>query len=196
MSGQRPSHRPTAALQGLLLLGLGLTFPLTGHAVSGSPLQAAAAVVSHALHFATAGIWFGGLAGLLIVTRSLRRQPDADAFAEAGLLWSRFSAAALPLTVITVVTGLVLAVMHVGSWEALYTSAYGQTLLVKSALYAGVLVIAAFHRFFWLPPFMKQEGDPERVRVFLRGVSLEAACGAIIFIIAGMLSTGMPPGLG
>ncbi|NKI22005.1 hypothetical protein HFN20_12370 [Paenibacillus dendritiformis] len=193
---QRPSHRPLAALRGLLLFGLALTFPLTGHAASGAPLQAAAAVVSHALHFATAGIWFGGLAGLLIVTRSLRRQPDADAFAEAGLLWSRFSAAALPLTVITVVTGLVLAVMHVGSWEALYTSAYGQTLLVKSALYAGVLVIAAFHRFFWLPAFMKQEGDPGRVRVFLRGVSLEAACGAVIFITAGMLSTGMPPGLG
>ncbi|EHQ59469.1 copper resistance protein CopC [Paenibacillus dendritiformis C454] len=196
LAGQRAPHWPMAVLRCLLLLGLALTFPLTGHAVSGSPLQAAAAVVSHALHFATAGIWFGGLAGLLLVTRSLRRKPDADAFTEAGGLWSRFSAAALPLTVITVLTGLVLAVMHVGSWEGLYTSAYGQTLLVKSALYAGVLVIAAFHRFLWLPAFVKQEGDPERVRVFLRGVSLEAACGAAIFIIAGMLSTGMPPGLG
>ncbi|MEB9896185.1 CopD family protein, partial [Bacillus cereus] len=196
LMGRRSPHRPMAVLRCLLLLGLALTFPLTGHAVSGSPLQAAAAVVSHALHFATAGIWFGGLAGLLLVTRSLRRKPDADAFAEAGRLWSGFSAAALPFTVITVVTGLVLAVMHVGSWEALYASPYGQTLLVKSALYAGVLVIAAFHRFLWLPAFVKQEGDPERVRVFLRGVSLEAACGAVIFIIAGMLSTGMPPGLG
>ncbi|NGP61652.1 hypothetical protein FLT15_25875 [Paenibacillus thiaminolyticus] len=196
LTGQRAHQRPMAVLRGLLLLGLALTFPLTGHAVSGSPLQAAAAVVSHALHFAAAGIWFGGLAGLLLVTRSLCRKPDADAFAEAGRLWSRFSAAALPLTVITVVTGLVLAVMHVGSWEALYTSAYGQTLLVKSALYAGVIVIAAFHRFLWLPAFVKQEGDPERVRVFLRGVRLEAACGAAIFIVAGMLSTGMPPHLG
>ena len=196
LTGQRAHHRPRAVLRGLLLLGLALTFPLTGHAVSGSPLQAAAAVVSHALHFAAAGIWFGGLAGLLLVTRSLCRKPDAEAFAEAGRLWSRFSAAALPLTVITVVTGLVLAVMHIGSWEALYTSAYGQTLLVKSALYAGVIVIAAFHRFLWLPAFVKQEGDPERVRVFLRGVRLEAACGAAIFIVAGMLSTGMPPHLG
>ncbi|WII38627.1 copper resistance protein CopC [Paenibacillus thiaminolyticus] len=196
LTGQRAHHRPMAVLRGLLLLGLALTFPLTGHAVSGSPLQAAAAVVSHALHFAAAGIWFGGLAGLLLVTRSLCRKPDAGAFAEAGRLWSRFSAAALPLTVITVVTGLVLAVMHVGSWEALYTSAYGQTLLVKSALYAGVIVIAAFHRFLWLPAFVKRENDPERVWVFLRGVRLEAACGAAIFIVAGMLSTGMPPHLG
>ncbi|RJG25641.1 copper resistance protein CopC [Paenibacillus thiaminolyticus] len=196
LTGQQAHHRPMAVLRGLLLVGLALTFPLTGHAVSGSPLQAAAAVVSHALHFAAAGIWFGGLAGLLLVTRSLCRKPDADAFAEAGRLWSRFSAAALPLTVITVVTGLVLAVMHVGSWEALYTSAYGQTLLVKSALYAGVIVIAAFHRFLWLPAFVKQDKDPERVRVFLRGVRLEAACGAAIFIVAGMLSTGMPLGLG
>ncbi|MGG4392864.1 copper resistance protein CopC [Paenibacillus thiaminolyticus] len=196
LTGQRAHHRPMAVLRGLLLLSLALTFPLTGHAVSGSPLQAAAAVVSHALHFAAAGIWFGGLAGLLLVTRSLCRKPDAEAFAEADRLWSRFSAAALPLTVITVVTGLVLAVMHVGSWEALYISAYGQTLLVKSALYAGVIVIAAFHRFLWLPAFVKQENDPERVRVFLRGLRLEAACGAAIFIVAGMLSTGMPPHLG
>lgn len=196
LTAQRAHHWPIAVLRSLLLLGLALTFPLTGHAVSGSPLQSAAAVVLHALHFTTAGIWFGGLAGLLLVTRSLRRKPDADAFAEAGRLWSRFSAAALPLTVITVITGLVLAIMHVGTWEALYTSAYGQTLLVKSALYAGVLVIAAFHRFLWLPAFVKQEGDPDRVRVFLRGVSLEAACGAAIFIAAGILSTGMPPGLG
>ncbi|WP_019421652.1 CopD family protein [Paenibacillus sp. OSY-SE] len=184
-------------VQLLILLGIALTFPLTGHAVaSDSGLLSFLTVVSHTLHIVTASIWFGGLLGMGMLTASWRRnQLGAEHVHEINGQWRRFSRAALPLTVLTVVTGIILAAMRLGTWSAFISSSYGQILLVKSGLFLLILIIAAFHRYYWLPRFAKHSGEAHLLRQFLIGVQVEIAVGIAVFIVAGMLSTSPPPGM-
>lgn len=183
--------------QWLILLGIALTFPLTGHAIaSDSGLLSFVTVISHTLHIITASVWFGGLLGMGMLTAGWRRSKlGAEHVHEINGQWGRFSRAALPLTILTTATGILLAAMRLGTWSAFIASSYGQILLVKSGLFLFILIIAAFHRYYWLPRFAKHNGDARLLRQFLIGVQVEIAIGIAVFIAAGMLSTSPPPGM-
>ena len=78
------------------------------------------------LHFAFAGIWVGGLAGLLLCLASI--SPQAR---RAVAL--RYSAFALLSVAAVAVTGSLRAVDEISSWHQLFTTGFGQLVIVKSA---------------------------------------------------------------
>jgi copper transport protein len=63
----------------------------------------------------------------------------------------RFSTAAAISVVLLGVAGLVLGVVQVGSLRGLFTTSYGQLLLVKLAVVAVILAMAGFNRYRLLP---------------------------------------------
>lgn len=74
----------------------------------------------------------------------------------------RFSAAAAVSVVLVAVSGIALGWQELGSLSALTDSSYGQTLLVKLALVAVVLVLAGYNRFLLLPWLLAEPtDDPE-----------------------------------
>lgn len=107
----------------MLALGsvLALLDGVTGHAIAGLP---GAGIVLDAVHVASMGIWVGGLAAFLIA-------PDRR--------FSRYAAGAFA---VSVGTGLLLGVTHLGSPAALVTTDYGWALVIKIALVATALVLA------------------------------------------------------
>jgi copper transport protein len=63
----------------------------------------------------------------------------------------RFSTAAAVSVVLLAIAGLVLGVVQVGSIRGLFTTSYGQLLLVKLAIVVVILAMAGFNRYRLLP---------------------------------------------
>ena len=88
-----------------------------------------------AVHLASAGIWAGG-----ILAMALLRPPAGWGSVEARELVERFARVALIAFGITVLTGVIQATDRLHNVSDLWTTAYGQVLVVKLA---GVLAMMA-----------------------------------------------------
>ena len=148
------------------VLGLGGVMSLidgaTAHAFPGLP---GAGLLVDAVHVAAMGIWVGGLAAFLFA-------PDR-----------RFTTYARGAFAVSVATGLLLALAHLGSLGALVTTDYGRVLVVKVALVAAVLAL------FSLPLF-RISLPRLRGRV---GVGVGAGAAALILALAAVLVSLPPP---
>jgi copper transport protein len=70
----------------------------------------------------------------------------------------RFSTLAGISVVLTAATGVALARSQVASVEALTTTPYGQTLVVKLVLVALIVAIGGFNKMFVVPRIVEQRG--------------------------------------
>ncbi|MFC9811198.1 copper resistance CopC/CopD family protein [Streptomyces virginiae] len=150
-----------------LALGLAFTWAAAEHASAG--IQVPLAVPVAVLHLVAMGVWLGGLITLVIVLRShgaAGRTVPADAV-------GRFSTMAFAAVAVLVGTGVYQSWRQVGSWEALTTTSYGRTLLVKVAVVVVVLWVASYSR-RWTARLLHEAApaagtrtvpEPERVKV-------------------------------
>ncbi|MEU3905810.1 copper resistance CopC/CopD family protein [Streptomyces goshikiensis] len=124
----------------LFASALAVTWAAAEHASAG--IQVALAVPVAVLHLLAMGVWLGGLITLLLLLR--RRGSDGQEIPASAI--GRFSALAFNAVAVLVATGVYQSWRQVGSWEALSTTAYGKTLLVKIAAVVLVLCAASFSR--------------------------------------------------
>jgi copper transport protein len=94
---------------------------------------------------------------------------------------NRFSAAILPVAVLLMIAGAVLAVVQVGSLPALWNTAYGNILLLKLAVVGGLLVLAGVNRLLFTPALTRNEA--RQTRGFARSIAAE---GVLVLIILGL----------
>ena len=109
-----------------------------GHAASSS-WPSTVTVTAQVAHFAAVGVWFGGLAALLL---GIRGAPSADKAARCAASPPSRRA---PLLVV-VVTGTLRAVDELSSLDDLITTAYGLAVLEKIALIAAIVALAVRNR--------------------------------------------------
>ena len=76
----------------------------------------------------------------------------------------QFSAIAMPLVGSLVLTGLVLAIIQLGSFRALIETQYGIILSIKLALVAMLLALAALNRFLVTPALARGSRDTRPLR--------------------------------
>ncbi|MFI5640815.1 copper resistance CopC/CopD family protein [Streptomyces goshikiensis] len=129
--------RPAGAL---FASALAVTWAAAEHASAG--IQVPLAVPVAVLHLLAMGVWLGGLITLLLLLR--RRGSDGQEIPASAI--GRFSALAFGAVAVLVATGVYQSWRQVGSWEALSTTSYGKTLLVKIAAVVLVLCAASFSR--------------------------------------------------
>lgn len=164
-----------------------LATPLTGHATAatragtwGYPLDA--------LHVLGTGTWLGTLAVVLVAGLPGARQGTRGALTA---LVMTFSPVALTGFAFTAVSGLAMSVRYLeGSLAALWTSTYGQALLLKLGAVAMVVALGAFN---WrrLTPRMEEEGGARRLR---RSAGLELALAAAALAVTAVLVSLPMPG--
>ena len=123
---------------GLVLLA---TPGFSGHAATGD--LRFAAMVSDTLHMSAAAVWLGGLAILLVAVLRGRGPSVGD---EAARVVPQFSTVALGAVALLVVTGSFQSWRQVRGLDALTSTTYGRTLMVKLGLFAGLVVLAALSR--------------------------------------------------
>lgn len=158
------------------------SFGVTGHAATAFPQWLMGLIV--AVHVAVAAFWAGSLISLLAVLR----QPGAAPTIE------RFSRIAIAAAVVLVLAGGVLAVRHVEGLAALFSTAYGWTLLSKLGFVATLLGIAAFNKFRLTPALAAGDGKA-RVRL-MRSIRVELAVFSIVVAITAALGAMAPPRVG
>ena len=120
----------------VVTVGLAATWAMAEHASVGIQRQLAMPV--DVIHLVAVGVWLGGLASLAVTLRA------GVPIERAAVV--RFSRLAFGSVVALVLTGLYQSWRQVGSWKALTGTEYGRWLLIKVALVAVLVGIAAFSR--------------------------------------------------
>lgn len=186
------NHRPylpSAALASLMLI----TVSLVSHAASDIP--PALPVLVDTLHFLAASVWVGGLlyfAGGLSSAKSL---PTPRKTAFTADLIPRFSSLAITSVATLAVTGLFASLSRVGSWEGLFGTLYGRTLIFKLAIGALMLGFGANNLLRVTPRMQRapaRTGDASLVERFRGYVTTESYLGMALFLSVALL-TAIPP---
>lgn len=157
------------------------SFGLFGHAATASPRWLMAPAVS--LHAGAAVFWIGALPGL--AERATR--PGRDLV----VTLRRFSALAVPLVALLVLSGAVLAVVQVRHPSALLDTDYGRLLIAKLAAVALLLLLAALNRARLTPAIAR--GAPSAPTRFRRSVAAEIVLGLLILGLASGFRLTPPP---
>jgi copper transport protein len=180
LRGSGGESRADLALLGVLGVAALATWPLTGHPTA-SPV-AGVSVVVDAVHLSSMAVWLGGL--VMLVSFLL---PNANERELGAILpiWSRWAATAVAALVLA---GVVQALIEVASLSGLVTSTYGQLVLVKSALAAVAIAVAAYSRRLVLKK--SAETGPKRLR---QAVLVELAVLALVLGVASTLVQIPPP---
>lgn len=160
------------------MVGLG-TWPVAGHPVA-SPLPPVS-IAATTIHLAAAAFWLGGLVVLVAFLLRLANRSELGAILP---VWSGWAATAV---VALLITGLIQAVIEIGTPGAVVTTSYGRFLLAKVGLVVVVIGTASFSR--WL---VRERQATLRPRAMRAAVTGEAALLAVVVAVSSALVQTTP----
>jgi putative copper resistance protein D len=155
----------------------------TGHAGADITPYGTFHVAADSLHLLAASAWLGGLVPLAIV---LAAPLPSDW--HAGIL-HRFSAMGMLAVAAILLSGIVNAILQLGSFGALFGTRYGLVLIVKIAVFAIMLVFAAMNRFRLVPALERDSAPLAHLR---RNVLAEQLLGLLVLLAVAVLGTLSP----
>jgi copper transport protein len=143
------------------------------------------------LHLASGSLWLGGLAGLLVLWRSL---PVATRLAGLVVAVPRFSNVALASVLVLTGSGTVAAYLHLPTLASLWQTSYGQAILIKVGLLLAAAALAAVN-LLRTKPGLRADGTAAvgAARLLRRMVAGEVAIVASAVLVAAILSSLPPP---
>lgn len=136
------------------------------------------------LHLLGVSFWIGALWPLRQCLSHSRNLSDAGALAH------RFGQQAIWVVGGLAVAGSILAYLLAGSVQALFSSQYGLTLLVKFAAVTALLALAAANKLRFVPAL--HQGDSAAARHLRQSISWEMAAVAFVLIVTAVLTTVTP----
>jgi copper resistance protein D len=141
-------------------------------------------LVSGGLHMLGAAVWIGGLPSFLIALNLCHDPVDWKLIARRYSVMSMVSVAAI------LVGGIVMAFGYVGSFEAIYGTAYGVMIIAKVCLLLMLLALGAFN--FRNVDRLRRDASTPITRL-KRFAEVEIGIGAAVIFAAASL-TSLPPG--
>ncbi|MFL5946546.1 MAG: copper resistance CopC/CopD family protein [Gaiellaceae bacterium] len=172
-----------ALLWPAFLIGLGFVsgLSLSGHSAADAGSSWKSELADWA-HISAACLWIGGLVQLVLVVWPLL--PEA----RRGALLS-FSRLATVCVGVLLLAGVYLSILRLPQLNDLWTTGYGQVLLVKIALVALAFAWGGVHRLVAVPA-VSRGGVVPRLRASLLG---ESMVGMIVLLVAAVLVNANPP---
>ena len=194
LAGLERWGRPSSAILMSALSGACLaSLALTGHTQEQEGLSFLVRVTADGAHLLAAGAWLGGLVALLAVLSS--RAASGDRLeSEISHVLMRFSGMGYGAVAILVGTGLVNTWYLVPSLSHLANSLYDQILVMKLALFALMLLLAALNR-FWLVPAIAGPAAKKTLVRLRQHVIGEQLLGVLIIALVSVLGTLAPFGV-
>jgi putative copper resistance protein D len=151
-------------------------------------------VTGDGVHLLAAGAWLGGLVPLLVLLMS-RPQPGRSAEIDMSHVLMRFSGMGYAAVALLIGTGIVNSWYLVPSILRLPDTLYGQLLIVKLGLFAGMLTLAAMNRFWLVSRLRAGEGSAQTKASLLRlrqNVIGEQLLGVLIIALVSVIGTLAP----
>lgn len=166
------------------LLGLGFVsgLSLSGHSAADAGSSWKSELADWA-HISAACLWIGGLVQLTVVVWPLL--PDARRSAFLG-----FSRLATICVGVILLAGVYLSILRLPHLSDLWSTGYGQVLLVKIALVGLAFAWGGLHKLVAVPA-VERGGTLPRLRASLAG---ESMIGMIVLLVAAILVNANPPG--
>jgi copper transport protein len=183
-------------LAAIAAIVLGAVSAFSGHAIA-APQYRNTSVALDVIHVLAAGSWLGGLCAVAVVgvPAALSVGSANDGAGQVPLIArvvNAFSPVALTCAGAVVITGVLAAKMHIGSFAALFGSSYGKTLLIKLAF---VLLVVAGGAFNWLRmrnALSRQSGNAA-INAFRRSAWFELSAGILVIAATAVLVATQPP---
>ncbi len=133
------------------------------------------------LHIVGAGAWAGGLVSLLVW---LRHRPPTESAASVARRFSRVATVAIALVA---VTGVLRAIVEVGTIDALFSTTFGLIVIAKAVLLTALAGLGAINHFVSIP--RAAAGIPLLRRV---GVGETAAFVVVVLLTSVMVNLAPP----
>lgn len=163
------------------LVGVGAAFAASGHAAAAEPQWLTRAMVF--VHATAIAWWTGALIPLALTLKHKAHHASAALH--------RFSAAIPYVVAALVAAGIVLAIIQVEAPSALVETAYGRVLLLKLALVAVLLAIAAFNRWKLTAPALAD--DAASVHRLARLIMVETVIVVLVLATTALWRFTPPP---
>ncbi|MBO8142049.1 MAG: CopD family protein [Firmicutes bacterium] len=181
-------RRSTAARFLLPALGTGMVLGVSGASHAGS--AGAAMTVIHLVHVGSVAVWGGALLHFALDPAGADSRTSSPARMEKSA--RRLSTLGQAAVGAILVTGGLMAARFIYGAPALTGTPYGQSLIVKLILVAGVLAAAAVNRFSIVPLLSRPEAT-EAAHRLRRTVRVEAALVLAVLTATGVLTGQVPP---
>jgi putative copper export protein/mono/diheme cytochrome c family protein/peroxiredoxin len=183
-------------LAALLAAALLASHAFTGHSNDGVGAEGALRLGSDMVHLLAAGAWLGALPGLVFVLARASDPKMHHGLRLAREATTRFSPLGVVSVSLLLLTGLVNGWYLVGTVPALVGTAYGRILLVKLALFAVMVTLAAVNRQQLTPRLASSSTSARRTREALgalrRNAAIETALGLVVLCVVGALVAATP----
>ena len=140
-----------------------------------------------ATHYLATAAWIGGLPYLLIV---MKRVEDISITSRLGRNFSRLALASVTLLLLA---GLGLSTSYIGSWSAIYGTAYGLMTAIK-VLFLGCLLMLGAANYFLVRDMRRRVGGPDVKLSLMRFAETEIGIGLTVILAAASL-TSQPPAI-
>ncbi|HTZ47646.1 MAG TPA: CopD family protein [Verrucomicrobiae bacterium] len=177
----RTTVNPIVLLPAALVLASSVMTSHSASRVEGRPFL----VSMTSLHYLATATWIGGLPYLLL---SSKRAADPAARKQ---IMRNFSRLAQISVAVLILAGLGMAWVYVGSWDAIYGTAYGVMLCAKIVLLMALLLLGAAN---YLIVKGVQTDNGTGARSLLRFGEAEIGIGLAIILTAASM-TAQPPGV-
>jgi copper transport protein len=161
---------------------------LAGHAAQTAPRGLS--ILFDWAHLVSGSIWVGGLIGLLVLWRSL---PEAARVAGLVVAVPRFSNTALASVLLLIASGVGASLLHLPTVASLWQTSYGKAVLVKVALLAAAIALAAVNLLRTKPRLGSVDVGRDAARLLRRLVAGEALLVSAAVFAAAVLSSLAPP---
>ena len=180
----RPSWFREVASVGLVAAG----FLLAGHTMTAEP--AWVMLAGDVVHVLAAAVWAGGLVVVVVTWRRVGATAPPDALAGVVV---RFSGTALWAMGAVALGGMAMAWALARQPRALVSTDWGWTLVVKVALVAVILLVAAYNRWRLLPALAAADAGGRAARAQL-GTTMRVEVGLLVAVLAvTAVLTGLRP---
>jgi copper resistance protein D len=123
----------------------------SGHAGATPGVAGEFPLAADALHLLAAGAWLGSLPPLAMLLAAAWRQKEPHWAAVTAIAVRRFSLLGVISVGTLLASGIVNSWYEVGTLNNLFTTSYGQLVLIKIALFAAMVALASVNRFYLTP---------------------------------------------
>jgi putative copper export protein len=172
---------------------------LVSHAAA-QPTGRRTAILVQIVHLGAVSLWLGVLFHLLALRGQIQRATDRYNLAVLAKIVRRFSPVALVAVSSLLLSGVIAACRFVGGPDALFTSAYGLTLLVKLTLLIPAFFAGLVNHWIIRPGLLSLRDSHNEIpkgpilQRFGRMLELEVTAGLLVLAVAGILASVSPPG--
>jgi putative copper resistance protein D len=169
----------------------------TGHGAATEGAGRWPHLIADVVHALAAGLWLGSLFALFLMLRARHGHAAGAPVTHAAL--EGFAGLGTLAVVLLTITGLVNSGYLIGLSRlgSLVTTSYGVLLVLKLALFAGMLALAASNRFVLTPQLGSALEDeqtrPLALRRLRRSLALETVLAALLLLVVAIMGTQAPP---